>query len=562
MFAPYDHEILALIRSRGLLPPGPLAALAEEARAAGRPLADALLATGTVARARLLAVVAESLGLEFCDVPPARLDPALAARVRGGVARHLGVAPWRIRDGILELLCVDPFPAALATDAAFALGENVRLVVADPGAVAALIAARYGAGDALGEAPGDAGAEETPATGADSAVAALRAQAAQAPVVRLVDTLLEQAVRDGASDIHFEPFENEFAVRCRVDGTLRPLAPVPPALARPVISRLKVLANLDIAECRQPQDGRLRGHFAGRPVDLRISTLPTQQGESVVLRVLERSGRRLDLEALGLPDEVRAGVTAAIGRPHGLFIVTGPTGSGKTTTLYGCLHRLHEPGSKLLTVEDPVEYEIEGVLQVPVNPAAGLGFAPVLRAFLRHDPDVILVGEIRDLETARIAVQAALTGHLVLTTLHTGDAPGAVTRLVDMGVEPFLLAAALEGVLAQRLLRRVCPDCRRLQVPTPEQLALLAEAAGPLAGRPLPVAVGCGRCSGTGYSGRTGIFEFLRVDEDLRERIGRAAPGFALREQALARGMRSLRSGGLALVAAGATTLEEVLTYV
>ena len=284
--------------------------------------------------------------------------------------------------------------------------------------------------------------------------------AGQTPIIRFVNLVLGQAIRDQASDIHFEPFEHEFKIRYRIDGALYEMAPPPKALALPIISRLKVLANLNIAERRLPQDGRIKLTIAGRAVDLRVSTLPTQFGESVVLRVLDQSAVQLELGQLGLPAAIQAGVEEIIRRPNGIFIVTGPTGSGKTTTLYSCLKMLNTIDAKLLTVEDPVEYEIDGIMQVPVNLAAGLTFARALRTFLRQDPDIVMVGEIRDLETAQIAIQASLTGHLVLSTLHTNDAAGAVTRLVDMGIEPFLLASTLEAVLAQRLVRRICGSCR------------------------------------------------------------------------------------------------------
>ncbi len=381
-------------------------------------------------------------------------------------------------------------------------------------------------------------------------------------MVRYVDDVLEQAIRERASDIHFEPFEHECRVRCRIDGALREW-PAPPAqLALPVASRLKVLANLDIAERRVPQDGRIQFAVAGRPVDLRVSTLPTQFGESVVLRVLdsERSAA-IALDGLGLGEPLLAELRGVIRRPSGIVVVTGPTGSGKTSTLYACLRELNEAGAKLLTIEDPVEYELEGVTQVAVNPAAGLTFAAALRAFLRQDPDIVMVGEIRDLETAQVAIQAALTGHLVLTTLHTNDAAGAVTRLTDLGVEPYLVAASLEAVLAQRLVRCICPDCRCEQAADPEILERLTPPGRSLAGMRFFAGAGCPSCRGAGYRGRMGLFELLRVDEPMREQIARGAGTQELRDLALARGMETLRGRGLDAIAARATTPEEVLKY-
>ena len=380
-----------------------------------------------------------------------------------------------------------------------------------------------------------------------------------AAVVRFVDETLALAVRERASDIHFEPFEHEFRVRFRVDGALRETATPSLALALPVISRLKVLANVNLAERRVPQDGRIRMLLDGQAADFRLSTLPTQFGESVVLRVLDQSAGRLELAEIGLPPAIHDGIAAALERPHGIVIVTGPTGSGKTTTLYSCLKRLNTPAAKLLTIEDPVEYELEGIMQVAVNPAADLTFARALRTFLRQDPDVVMVGEIRDPETARIGIQAALTGHLVLTTLHTNDAPSAVTRLADMGIEPFLLASTIEAVLAQRLLRRVCPDCRTVcELPTElcGHLGTKAAFAGPFyRGQ------GCAKCAQSGYRGRLGIFEFLRVTDRLRELVADSASLMELRQCAAAEGGGSLRDAGLAAALAGETTLEEVLKY-
>jgi len=381
------------------------------------------------------------------------------------------------------------------------------------------------------------------------------------PIIRFVNVVLAQAIRDHASDIHFEPFEQVFKIRYRIDGALHDMAPPPKSLALPIISRLKVLANLNIAERRLPQDGRIRLTLAGRAVDLRVSTLPTQFGESVVLRVLDQSALHLEFGQLGMPDAIRRGVEDVIHRPNGIFLVTGPTGSGKTTTLYSCLKILNTPDAKLLTVEDPVEYEIDGIMQVPVNLAAGLTFSRALRTFLRQDPDIVMVGEIRDLETAQVAIQASLTGHLVLSTLHTNDAPSAVTRLVDMGLEPFLLASTVEAVLAQRLLRRICPSCRSAYEPTEPLLRQLGITSAEAAGRPFHRGAGCTECHHTGYHGRIGLFEFLRVSDPLRELIGSGASLIELRQKAQSEGLTTLRTAGLAVILSGDTTVEEVLKY-
>jgi type II secretory ATPase GspE/PulE/Tfp pilus assembly ATPase PilB-like protein len=377
---------------------------------------------------------------------------------------------------------------------------------------------------------------------------------------RLVDAWLHQAVRERASDLHVEPFEDVLTVRLRVDGTLREIARPSASVAVAAISRLKVLADLNIAERRVPQDGRLRLEVDGRSVDLRVSTLPTCHGESVVLRVLDGEASRRGLEELGLPGPVLAGLNAAIARPNGLVLVTGPTGSGKTTTLYGALRALNTPDRKLITVEDPVEYDLEGVMQVGVHPGIGRTFAATLRAMLRQDPDVLLVGEIRDEETARVAVQAALTGHLVLATLHTNDAPGAVARLADMGVERYLIASALAGVLAQRLVRRLCPHCRHARRTSPQELHR-ASIAGGEAPAICHEAAGCPQCEKIGYKGRLGLHEWLPVTPALRDLIADGAPSFALREAARETGLITLREAGLRAIAAGETSFDEILMH-
>lgn len=365
-----------------------------------------------------------------------------------------------------------------------------------------------------------------------------------APVIRMINALLGQAVRDRASDIHIEPFESNSVVRFRVDGTLRDIVRPPRGLHAALVSRLKILASLDIAEKRLPQDGRISLRIAGRSIDLRLSTLPTAHGERAVLRLLEKDQGRLDLAALGLDPQLLAQLDRLIRQPHGIVLVTGPTGSGKTTTLYAAISRLDASTTNILTVEDPVEYDLPGIGQTPVNPRIDMSFAAALRAILRQDPDVIMIGEIRDLETAQIAVQASLTGHLVLATLHTNDACSAVTRLTDMGIEPFLLSSSLLGVMAQRLVRTLCPDCR-VQVP----------GATPARWR----AVGCARCGHTGYFGRTGIHELLEVDPTVADLIHRGATEAQLRDHARGRGMRSLREDAERWIANGTSSLEEVL---
>jgi len=561
MYEGHDQAVAVLLRESGRVSAATLSRLGETTAATSESLAEAVVRRGLVERAEFLRGVATHLGVPCLEELPQALSPAVAAMVPGDLARRFRVIPWREGPAALELAAVDPFAAGLAGELSFALGREVQIVVADPARIAELLSVHY-AGPASakdGEKPERGGPVRDGASEHQSATSPLERQASETPVVQLVDSVLRQAIRDHASDIHFEPFEGEFRIRCRVDGTLREVATPPPAQAPAVVSRLKVLAGLNIAERRRPQDGRVHFPVEDRSVDLRISTLPTQAGESVVLRVLDQTSAPARLAELGLPGRAEEGVREIVQRPDGLLLVTGPTGSGKTTTLYGCLRVINSPELKILTAEDPVEYEIEGITQLAVNPAIGLTFASALRSFLRQDPDVLMVGEIRDLETAGIAIQAALTGHLVLSTLHTNDAAGAVIRLIDMGVEPFLLGATLEGVLAQRLVRRICPACREA-VDGPADL--LAESA-PGSGMGLKTKVfrgrGCAACRGTGYQGRVGIFEWLRMTEPLRELVLAGAPAADLQRLAVQQGMGTLRAAGLGAILDGVTTVEEVM---
>ncbi|MGI9242988.1 MAG: GspE/PulE family protein, partial [Verrucomicrobiales bacterium] len=365
------------------------------------------------------------------------------------------------------------------------------------------------------------------------------------------------------SDIHFEPFEDDFKIRYRVDGALYEMAPPPLHLSSTIISRVKVMSNLNIAERRLPQDGRIQKKIDNKDIDFRVSTLPTVHGESVVLRVLDRSSVSLDLENLGLQPDLFDYIGDTVDKPNGIFIVTGPTGAGKTTTLYACLRRINKIDTKLLTAEDPVEYDIDGIIQVPVNEGIGVTFAKILRAFLRQDPDKIMVGEMRDLETAQIAIQASLTGHLVFSTLHTNDAPGAVTRLVDMGTEPFLVSATLEAVLGQRLLRTICPDCRVAYEPSEAILGQLGLSIHDVGDKQFYTGSGtdCETCGGSGYKGRQGLFELLDMSEPVRELVAERAPTVVLREKAIELGMTTLRDDGLRNIYNGVTTIEEVIKY-
>jgi type IV pilus assembly protein PilB len=387
----------------------------------------------------------------------------------------------------------------------------------------------------------------------------LKDAASDNKVVQLLNLVLLQAIRDKASDIHFEPFETEFKMRYRIDGVLYEMIPPPKHLALPIVSRIKVMANLDIAERRLPQDGRIELTVGSSPIDLRVAVLPTMFGESVVLRVLDRSNVQLALDRVGLRQDDLETVRALITRPNGIVVVTGPTGSGKTTTLYACLNDLNSPDTKILTAEDPVEYDIDGLVQCQVNVDQELTFARLLRSFLRQDPDIILVGEIRDLETAQIAIQASLTGHLVFSTLHTNDAPSSVLRLLDLGVEAFLLTATIEAIVAQRLVRRICVKCKEEYVPTEEQLMELNLRPDDVRGRTFFRGRGCDACNRSGYKGRMALFEIMVMDDDLRELIIQQSSTNVLRAEARRRGMRTLRESGLLSIFEGQTTIDEVV---
>ncbi len=563
MFDGHHTFIFDFLTSRRLIEPQELVAAFREHEATGRAFTSVIVDSGLMGKAALLAALADHLGCDYADKLPNGVSSEVVGLVPPDCARSFEVMPVVIDGSTAVLLTVDPFNPHLAGDLAFVLGRPVRLAMAAPDEVRALIRRYYSCEKPLTDDPPiqlpDVGAEtadEAALTEAD-----IEKMAGQTPIIRFVNLVLAQAIRDGASDIHFEPFAQEFKIRCRIDGTLCEMTPPARTLALPIISRLKVMASLNIAERRLPQDGRIALKIGGRAVDLRVSTLPTQFGESVVLRILDQSSARLALREIGLPAAVQDEIEAVIQRPNGIFIVTGPTGCGKTTTLYSCLKQLNTVDAKLLSVEDPVEYEIDGVMQVPVNFAAGLTFARALRAFLRQDPDIVMVGEIRDFETAQIAIQAALTGHLVLTTLHTNDATGAVTRLIDMGIEPFLLASTVEAVLAQRLVRRICPVCRIEFEPSAEILGQLGLNQTSMGGRTFYRGSGCVACQRTGYKGRIGLFEYLPVTESFREKVTEGASLIDLRLQATVDGMTSLRDAGMRAVFSGDTTIEEVIRY-
>ena len=523
--------------------------------------AESIISAGLVTKEDLFNLVSQFLGYELQQGEVEQVDPEAMQSISADSAHQYGVFPLYLSPNGIHLLAADPFNSSIIDDLTFALNHEIHLIVCDPSEVTRLLEEYYPRQEStFDDLLGGDGLDQFEGFDGDNEVE-LTEVANETPIIRFVNLVLQQAIRAKASDIHFEPFEEEFRIRYRVDGALYEMSPPPKSLSLPVISRIKVIADLNIAEHRIPQDGRIKMTIEGRAVDLRVSTLPTQFGESVVLRVLDKSAVNLSLESLGLPEDVKGGIRNAVRRPNGIFIVTGPTGSGKTTTLYSALKEVNEMDTKLLTAEDPVEYEIEGIMQVPVNHQVGLDFARALRAFLRQDPDKIMVGEIRDIETARIAVQASLTGHVVLSTLHTNDAPGAVTRLVDMGLEPFLLSASLEFVLAQRLVRKICTSCVSEFEPKKEMLDQLGISQKDIGDRKFFFGSGCEECSKSGYRGRTGLFEMIKVTDSFREMINSGAATLVLRQKAIEQGMRTLREDGLRSIFDGESTVEEVLKY-
>ena len=533
----------------------------DDVREGKRSYAQAIIDEGLASREDVFSLVAQFLGFELQIGEVAEIEEEALRRIEAEVARKYKIVPLYLSEGGVHFLAADPFNSSIIDDLTFALDLEIHLIVCDPGYVENLLDTHYPKEEStMDDLLGQVGLQDF--EGLDETKENDLTDAAnETPIIRFVNLVIQQAIRAQASDIHFEPFEEEFKIRYRVDGALYEMSPPPKSLALPVISRIKVIADLNIAEHRIPQDGRIKLTIEGRAVDLRVSTLPTQFGESVVLRVLDKSAVNLDLDNLGLPENVKTGIRDAVRRPNGIFIVTGPTGSGKTTTLYSALREVNEVETKLLTAEDPVEYELEGIMQVPVNHQVGLDFARALRAFLRQDPDKIMVGEIRDIETARIAVQASLTGHVVLSTLHTNDAPGAITRLIDMGLEPFLLSASLEFVLAQRLVRKICTACKQDYEPAKDLIENLGLNQNDIGERQFFYGAGCEECNQSGYRGRTGLFEMIKVSDSFREMINSGAATLVLRQKAIEQGMRTLREDGVRSIFDGESTVEEVLKY-
>ena len=534
---------------------------------------------GGIREESVLGAVARQLGMEMVSLAGIVLPQALIAKVPAKTAREYHIVPVRLEGGTMVVATSDPDNVAALDDLKFMLGvTQVKPALASEAQVNAAIEAHYGSQEeedkkqAYDEMMTKLGSAEEVIDSNDADGFVINPEelnkidqtdpasmAESAPVRKLLNLILLTGVKAQASDVHFEPFEDTFRVRNRIDGVLYEMLPVPKALSGALVARIKVMSHLDIAERRVPQDGKIPVRIGDREVDLRVSTLPTMFGESVVIRILDRKVVNLDIEKIGFPDEQLAYFKQVIQRPNGIVIVTGPTGSGKTTTLYSALSAVNTSEVKIITTEDPVEYEIAGLVQVPVDEEVGRTFANCLRAILRQDPDIVLVGEARDKETAQIAIQASLTGHLVFTTLHTNDAPTAVTRLIDMGVEPFLLAATLETVCAQRLVRSICSRCKVPYDPNEEELMQLGIRSRDVTSQRFYYGKGCDHCKGTGYKGRTALFELMDVNDAIREQILNKASATQIRISAQRSGMRSLRDAGIQKIFAGLTTIEEVV---
>jgi len=527
----------------------------------GGAIGAVLVDLGYVDQADVSAALAIQAGMRRVNLDTMEIPHDVIEKMDAMTARSYSVVPIEFKDGKLTVAMSDPNNFRALDELHMLLDYEIEAAVADPAAVVRALDKYYAQSESVESVISELGSTaEWIAEHQESIdLEDIRAMSESQPVKKLLNLVLLQAIRDKASDIHFEPFEDEFKMRYRIDGILYEMVPPPRHIALAVASRIKVMASLDIAERRVPQDGRIELTVGGKPVDLRVSVLPTMFGESVVLRVLDRAQVELDITKVGLREDDQRVIDELIHLANGIVIVTGPTGCGKTTTLYSALSAINRADVKIITTEDPVEYDIEGLIQVQINPDIGLTFARCLRHILRQDPDIILVGEIRDLETAQIAIHASLTGHLVFSTLHTNDAPTAITRLLDLGLEPYLVTATLEAIVAQRLVRKICANCRTEFEPTEDMLHELELVPEEVRGRTFYFGRGCDLCNNTGYRGRTGIFEIMHLDDSLRALILHDASTNIIREEAKKRGMRTLRDTGLMAVYDGVTTIEEVV---
>ena len=535
--------------------------LEEQKQSPGQPIGQVAVRMGLVNQRQVTEALAEQWGMPLVNLEETTIQPNVLEIVPQTMAEMYKIMPVSMKNNVLTVAMADPQNVAILDDLRNFLGHEIRGAVSSAPDVEAAIARYYAdreesIEDVIEQLSTDEDSEKR-IRGYD--LASEEEMSDSQPIKKLLNMVMLLAIRDQASDIHFEPFEDEFKIRVKADGVLYEMVPPPRHLANAIVSRIKVMSNLDIAERRLPQDGRIELNVGGNNVDLRVSVLPTLFGEAVVMRVLDRTVVALDLNKIGMDPVTLNKFRGLLRRPNGIILVTGPTGSGKTTTLYSALNELNDTETKIITSEDPIEYDIEGIIQVPVNPDVGVTFANVLRAILRHDPDKILVGEIRDYETAEIAVQSSLTGHLVFSTLHTNDAPSAITRLRDMGVPAFLITATVEGILAQRLVRRICSECRTQFQPSDELLMELQLPLNTARKYKFYYGKGCARCNNSGYKGRIGIYELMMISDEIRDGVAAESSADDLRNIARQQGMTTLRESGLKLIFDGLTTIDEVV---
>ena len=551
-----------ILKDKGLITEEQLENALSDQRASGKLLGKILVDKGFVSEADILSVLSAQLGMKEINLSQIKISKDLLDRVPSSIAKAYKIVPIRMESNTLVVAMGDPMNVQILDDLRFMLDCEVKGLRSNEEDVNETIEKFYGekiesVEDLLKEVEAMTVSTKEEETSTD--LAALEEMARQLPIVKLVNLVLIQAIKDRASDIHFEPFEDQFKIRYRVDGILYEMLPPPKHFAIPVTTRIKVMAQMDIAERRKPQDGRIALHMGGNEIDMRVSTLPTLFGESVVMRVLDKSVLKHSLDELGFQKSDLVKIRKIIKKPNGIILVTGPTGCGKTTTLYAALMELNSIETKIITTEEPVEYDVEGIIQVPINAAIGLTFDRCLRSILRQDPDIILVGEVRDLPTAEMSIHSSLTGHLVFSTLHTNDAPSTITRLLDMGVESYLMASTLEAVISQRLVRMLCQQCREEYTPKEEKLTKLGVSKEEMKDVKFYKSKGCPVCNNIGFVGRIGLFEIMILNEELRELIGDKATTSKIRNAAVKHGMGSLRDDGIDKIKKGITTIEEII---
>ncbi|MBE6382235.1 MAG: type II/IV secretion system protein [Lentisphaerae bacterium] len=542
-----DEYVIRLLTERGFLTPEQVEAAANSMKAANETTLDVLVAGGTIGEDEVLGTVADQFGLKYCHVNAEAIDPGIVKEIPVDIAKKYGVVPVMADEDSITVALSDPMGYDAIDSLRYVLhGRDVEAVISPRAEIQAAMSKLYADDEPADVQTRDEMGGSDDVSGDD------------APVIKLATLIITNAIKMKASDIHIEPMEKEFRVRYRIDGALRKMDSPPKRLQGAIISRLKIMSKMKISEKRIPQDGRIQITVNGKDLDLRVNSVPTNHGESIVMRILDKSNLSLGLPQLGFLSDDQTTFERLIKLPDGVVLVTGPTGSGKTTTLYACLGQINTPDKKLITVEDPVEYQMSGINQVQVNKDVGLDFTAALRSILRQAPNIIMIGEIRDAETADIAMEAALTGHLVFSTLHTNDAPSAVTRLLDIGVKPFLVASALRAAMAQRLVRAICENCKEAYTPTDRELKMLGAISKTIPDH-MYHGAGCDKCGKSGYKGRKGIFEIFKVDDTIQRLIFDHAPATLLRQRAREMGMRTLREDGMLKVASGMTTLSEIL---